>query len=246
MDIFEKSDLNQEKINKNRPFTDKNILKELKDYYRIGLTWSSNALEGNTLTESETKVLLEDGLTIGGKPVKDAFETIGHAEAYDFMFSIINNKNITEKNIKTMHRYFYRSIEEEYAGIYRDIEVIVTGSRYPVCKPEKINEEMAKFILWVNESNNKLHPIKFAAQIHKKIVFIHPFKDGNGRISRLIMNLALIQKGYLLAVIPPVLRHEYISLLERAHKDDQPFENFICERVIESQKEISRLLHIEI
>ena len=80
----------------------------------------------------------------------------------------------------------------------------------------------------------------------KRFVFIHPFKDGNGRIARLLLNTALIQDGYLVAVIPPVLRYEYIELLEKAHRDDKPFELFIAERVIESQKEIMRLLHIPI
>jgi Fic family protein len=86
--------------------------------------------------------------------------------------------------------------------------------------------------------------VKFAAQLHRRFVFIHPFIDGNGRLSRLLMNTALIQDGYMLAVIPPVLRQEYISLLERAHRDDRPFMDFIAARVLESEKEIMRLLHI--
>jgi Fic family protein len=99
---------------------------------------------------------------------------------------------------------------------------------------------------WIATEREKFHPVVFAAQLHKRFVFIHPFKDGNGRIARLIMNTALIQDGYLLAVIPPVLRHEYIELLEKAHRDDKPFVQFIAERVIESQKEIMRLLHMPI
>jgi Fic family protein len=75
--------------------------------------------------------------------------------------------------------------------------------------------------------------VEFAAQLHKKFVFIHPFLDGNGRISRLLMNTALIQDGYMPAMIPPVLRQEYISLLERSHQDDQPFIDFIAERALE-------------
>lgn len=86
--------------------------------------------------------------------------------------------------------------------------------------------------------------VEFAAQLHKRFVFIHPFIDGNGRLSRLLMNTALIQDGYMLAVIPPVLRQDYISLLERAHRDDKPFIEFIAERVLESEKDMMRLLHI--
>lgn len=100
------------------------------------------------------------------------------------------------------------------------------------------------FFWWIATERDKLHPVAFAAQLHKRFVFIHPFKDGNGRIGRLLMNTALIQDGYLPIVIPPVLRHEYFELLEKAHHNDKPFEEFIAERVIESQKEIMRLLHI--
>lgn len=98
----------------------------------------------------------------------------------------------------------------------------------------------------IEENREKLHPVVFAAQLHKRFAYIHPFRDGNGRIARLIMNTALIQDGFMLAVIPPILRHEYIQLLEKAHNDDKPFEEFIAERVLESQKEIIRLLNMPI
>lgn len=245
MDIYQLLDLYKVNIDERRPFEGE-MLKQLKDYYRIGLTWSSNALEGNTLTESETKVLLEDGLTIGGKPLRYTFEAIGHAKAYDFMFTLLNNRTITEKDILTMHQMFYESIESEYAGKYRDMDVFISGSKYPVAEPRRIQTEMDELIQWIEAERVKLHPVVFAAQLHKRFVFIHPFKDGNRRIARLIMNTALIQDGYLLAVILPVLRHEYIQLLEKAHSDALPFEDFIAERVLESQKEIMRLLHMPI
>lgn len=145
------------------------MLKQIKDFYRIGLTWTSNALEGNSLTESETKVLIEDGLTIGSRPLRDMFEAVDHAKAY---------------------------------------------------------------------------PVEFAAILHKRFLFIHPFKDGNGRVARLLMNTVLIQDGYLPALIPPVLRSEYISLLEKAHTNDSLFISFISDRELESQKDFLRLLHI--
>ena len=245
MDIYRLLDLYKVNIDERRPFEGE-MLKQLQAYYRIGLTWSSNALEGNTLTESETKVLLEDGLTIGGKPLRYTFEAIGHAKAYDFMFTLLKKRTITESDIFTMHRMFYESIESEYAGKYRDIDVFISGSKYPVAEPKRIQKEMDELFQWIEAEREKLHPVVFAAQLHKRFVFIHPFKDGNGRIARLIMNTALIQDGYMLAVIPPILRHEYIQLLEKAHRDELPFEEFIAERVIESQKEIMRLLHISI
>ena len=244
MELYEKIDRYKSKIDTLRPF-EGDMLTQMKAYYRIGLTWSSNALEGNTLSESETKVLLEDGLTVGGKPLKDTFEALGHAQAYDFMFSLLRKSEVTELDILTMHKLFYSEIDAENAGVYRNTAVIITGSKYPVCKPQKIQEEMSDLIVWIKQCRHNYHPVEFAALLHKKFVFIHPFIDGNGRIARLLMNTVLIQNGYLLAVIPPVLRHEYIALLEMAHIDDKPFVQFIGECVLESEKEMARLLHID-
>ena len=244
MTLYQKIDLFKTAIDELRPFEDY-LLTEIKSYYRIGLTWSSNAIEGNTLTESETKVLLEDGLTVGGKPLRDTFEALGHAQAYDFMFTLLRGRQITETDMLTMHRMFYKDIDVSAAGRYRNQQVIVTGSKYPVCKADRISGEIEKLFKWLASERDNYHPVEFAAQLHKRFIFIHPFIDGNGRISRLLMNTALIQDGYMLAVIPPVLRQEYINLLERAHKDDRPFMDFIADRVLESEKEIMRLLHIQ-
>lgn len=244
MEIFDKIDERKAIIDRLRPLEGQ-LLGQLKGYYRVGLTYSSNALEGNTLTESETKVLLEDGLTVGGKPLRDTFEALGHAKAYDFMFSLLKKQGITEADILTLHKLFYSDIDSETAGVYRDVPVFITGSKYSVSKVEQIPVEMAELIEWANGQRNKYHPVEFAALLHKRFVFIHPFKDGNGRLARLLMNAALIQSGYLLAIIPPILRPEYITLLERAHKDDKPFIEFIGECVLETEKEIMRLLNIE-
>ena len=137
-----------------------------------------------------------------------------------------------------MHKMFYEGIESEYAGKYRDIDVFISGSQYPVAEPRRIKTEMDELFQWIETEREKIHPVVFAAQLHNKFVFIHPFKDGNGRIARLIMNTALIHNRYLLTVIPPVLRLEYIQLLEKAHRADKPFEEFIAERVLDSQKEV--------
>lgn len=243
MSVFEKIDVYKAALDALRPF-ESPILEQVRAYYRIGLTWSSNAIEGNTLTESETKVLLEDGLTVGGKPLRDTFEALGHAQAYDFMFSLLRSREITEEDALTMHRMFYNDIDAAAAGRYREQPVFITGSAYPVCEASRIGEEMAGLFSWVRERRQDYHPVAFAAQLHKRFVFIHPFLNGNGRISRLLMNTALIQDGYMLAIIPPVLRHEYISLLERAHKNDRDFTAFIADRVLESEKEVMRLLHM--
>jgi len=116
--LFKEIDVLQKEINSFRPLPPETV-KQLKDYYRVGLTYSSNALEGNSLTETETKVILEDGITIGGKPIKDYYEAVGHSEAYDFMNSQATLKDFTEDSIKMLHKLFYNRINEAEAGKYR-------------------------------------------------------------------------------------------------------------------------------
>ncbi len=217
-------------------------LQSLKDYYRIGLTFSSNALEGNSLTESETKIVIEDGLTIEGKPLHDVYEAVGHAKAYDYIYQISSGRELYEEDILKLHNLFYQQINAEQAGHYRVIPVFISGSRYPVTPPHKIADEMKNFVSWFNNSESKIHPVEFAALVHKKFVFIHPFIDGNGRLARLLMNLSLLRNKYTIAIIPPVLRNEYISSLEAAHKDDSRFREFIADRIIATQLDLLRLL----
>jgi Fic family protein len=218
------------------------LQKQLRAYYRIGLTYASNALEGNSLTETETKVLLEDGLTVGGKPMRDHFEAIGHGEAYDYMHSLVGTKLIAEADIKEMHRLFYRHIDAREAGEYRKQKVFISGSRFIPPSPEEVPALMRALEERWARLRRENHPVVFAALAHKEFVFIHPFIDGNGRVARLLMNLALIQEGFPVAVIPPVLRVEYINALERAHGDEQGFVEFIAERVKETLREYLRMV----
>ncbi|HHX61137.1 MAG TPA: Fic family protein [Epulopiscium sp.] len=245
MGHVKKIELYQKIINQLRPFEGE-MLKQVKDFYRVGLTWTSNALEGNSLTESETKVLIEDGLTVGGRPLRDMFEAVDHAKAYDYMFTLLANNGIEEESILYLHKLFYQNIDQEFAGRYRDTPVFISGSNYPVSKVENLKSEIEDLCKWIRAERKQYHPVEFAALLHKKFVFIHPFKDGNGRVARLLMNTALIQDGYLPVLIPPILRTEYISLLEKAHEDDSLFVNFVVEREKESQKDFLRLLHIPV
>lgn len=147
MEILRKIDLFQKEINALRPM-EGGMLGQIQDYYRVGLTWTSNALEGNSLTESETKVLLEDGLTVGGKPLRDVFEAVDHAKAYDYMFSVCRERRIDEQAVLKMHELFYHNIEPAYAGRYRDVRVLITGSQYPVAAPDKVQKEMDRLFEW--------------------------------------------------------------------------------------------------
>ncbi len=246
MTTIEKVDSNQKAINTIRPFEGE-MLRQIREYYRIGLTYSSNALEGNSLTEIETKVLLEDGLTIGGKPLRDTFEALGHAAAYDYMFGLLGSRCITTEDIKTLHRLFYQSIDEPHAGVWRNVSIIVTGSDYAFPAPDELEGLMADLAQWIATERDTMHPVRFAAMLHLKFVTIHPFIDGNGRVARLLLNAALIQNGYILAIVPPILRPDYLSAIRRYQQggDAESFCDFIAERALESQKDMMRMLHIK-
>lgn len=233
----------QKEINSFRPLP-KNILKQLKEYYRVGLTYSSNALEGNSLTETETKVILEDGITIGGKPIKDYYEALGHSEAYDHIYKLSKNTNFKEADIKKLHKLFYYRIDEGKAGKYRKEKVFITGSKHSLPNPDRISGLMKEFVNRLEGLDQKHHPVEYSALVHKEFVFIHPFIDGNGRVARLLMNLILLQKSYVIAIIPPILRRDYIQALERAYRDDSSFIEFIASAVRETQRDYLRLLRI--
>lgn len=240
MKYLEVLKLYQNRINELKPYEGE-LLEQIKSYYRIALTWTTNALEGNSLTEIETKVLIEDRITIGGKTLRDIFEAVNHAEAYDYMFTLLDGREITENNILQLHKLLHHNTDKEFAGRYRDISVFISGSKYPVTKVENIQEEMNQLCLWIKSQRSDYHTVEFAALLHKKFVFILPFKKGNGQIARLLMNTVLIQDGFLPALILPCLRKEYIILLEKAHKCDLDFIEFIARREIESQKELIKI-----
>jgi Fic family protein len=230
-----------------RPF-DAHTLDQLRKYYRVGLTYTSNAIEGNTLTESETKVVLEDGITIGGKPMKDHLEAIGHAKAYDLIYTLIQNPSVTEADLLSLHKLVVEGIEGiegTEPGQYRSKPVIITGTEYLPPKPSDVPEQMHTFIadLLPKWQRNE-HPIHVAALAHLELVTIHPFLDGNGRTARLLMNLLLLETGYGITIIPPVVRADYMACLRsfQESQDKTPFLNFISNMVYESSKDLLRLL----
>lgn len=239
---FKDNDEYKLKIDACRPL-DENTIKQIQEYYRIGLTYSSNALEGNTLDLVETKVVLEDGLTINGKPMKDHLETLGHSDAFVELLKLAQANVITEDNIKYLHKLFYNRINETEAGHYRTKNVIVTGADIDFPKPDVLSDKMTKFVENISKMKLQLHPVEYSAMLHAKFVNIHPFIDGNGRVARLLMNLALLQSGYNITIIPPVVRADYIrAIQETNHNNFVPFINFISEMVLESQKEYLKII----
>ena len=241
---FIDNDKYKTKIDSYRPL-DENTLKQIKAYFKISFTYSSNAIEGNSLSLSETRIIIEDGITIGGKPIKEHLEVIGNSNAYDLLFDIANqNIQISENTILQLHRMLYSNIDETNAGRYRNCNVLITGSEYELPKHQEIPKLMKEFISKIKINKEKMHPIEFAAWLHERLVSIHPFIDGNGRTARLLMNLALLQTGYNITTISPVVRNDYIAGLEDAQLKNNiiPFTNFISEMVLESQKEYLKIL----
>lgn len=242
-ELLSSIDQNKERLDAYRPLEEP-LLSQLRAYYRVGLTWTSNALEGNSLTETETKVVLEDGLTVGGKPLRDLYEAVGHGQAYDFMFTLIKEHAITLTDIRRIHALFYRDIDGGNAGKWRRERIIVTGSDHVFPAPDSLQTHMEELEAWIERDRENYHPVEFAALLHLKFVTIHPFIDGNGRAARLLMNLALLQDGYTLAVVPPILRTDYLNAIRRYQSDGNsvPFCAFIAEQVQQTQEDLLRLL----
>ena len=247
--LLRRIDANRAAIRARRPLTETEV-RELDAYYRIGTTYASNALEGNSLTLTETKVLLEDGITVGGKPMRDCWEAAGHAKAYDFMLSLARSEApvLREENIRRLHYLFYCGIDPDSAGQYRKEQVFITGTEYLPPTPEEVSGLMEEFIRELERRKDTMHPVAFAAFAHRRLVDIHPFRDGNGRTARLLMNLILVREGYCIVTIPPVLRMEYISALQQAQRrkapSDEAFIRLIAECELEAQKDYFRLFRI--
>jgi Fic family protein len=248
--LLKKIDENKKRIDNHRPLK-KEEIKELDSYFRIGTTYSSNALEGNTLTISETKVILEDGLTVGGKPIKDYYEATGHAKAYDYMLEIARSENFsfTEEMVCKLHKLFYNNLDSEQAGNYRDHQVFITGTQYLPPEYTDVPMKMKELVDKLNEDEKELHPVILASYAHRRLVDIHPFTDGNGRTARLLMNLILVNKGYQIISIPPILRNDYITALKIAQREknptDEAFITLLCECEIEAQKDYFRMFRMD-
>ena len=212
---FDKVDKLNKELNSKRPIP-KETLKSLKESMNLEWTYNSNSIEGNTLSLRETQVVLE-GLTIGNKTLKEHLEVINHEHAIAILDEIVKDKEpISEWNIKNIHYFILKGIDEVNAGVYRRSNVKIKGATHIPPDYLLVPELMEKLI--INYNNwNKYHPIIKAALLHGELVKIHPFVDGNGRLSRLVMNLSLMKSGYLPVVIKKEKRIEYYDALDKAH-----------------------------
>ncbi|HOZ54145.1 MAG TPA: Fic family protein [Bacilli bacterium] len=238
---FEEIDNKLAKLNSKRPLPEA-TLKSLKESNILDWTYNSNAIEGNTLTLRETKVVLE-GITIGGKSVNEHLEVINHKEAILFLEDLVNkDEDITEWNIKNIHALILKEIDSANAGIYRKQNVQISGATKKPCDYTKVPEEMEKLVLKYNDWK-EYHPIIRSALLHGEFVFIHPFIDGNGRTARLLMNFEAMKSGYLPIIIRKEIRIKYYDALDKA-MTTHDYTDFIKILVEEENKILDQYLEI--
>lgn len=222
------------------------VLGNIRQYFRIKSIYHSNAIEGNDLDVGETRQVVEYGLTITGKPLKDQAEAKNLKEALDFLEKLAASPNepITESDIRQIHYLVLKDIDDDNAGRYRGVTVEISGSNFKPPPPESVPPEMDDLGNWlssissVNENYGLLEAVLYAAVAHTWFVSIHPFIDGNGRVARLIMNLMLMRYGYPIAIITKEDRLRYYDALEISQGSDlSPFIALVTECINESLEE---------
>jgi len=204
----------KKQLDKHRPFP-RTFVENMHEWYKVEITYSSNAIEGNTLTRQETAQIVEKGITVKGKSIIEHLEAVNHAQAYEYIKSL-NFKNIKKINkqiILDIHSLILRNIDTTNAGLYRSIPVRIAGSTVTLPNPLKVPELMDHFIAWLHHTEENI--VKTAVDAHFKLVSIHPFIDGNGRCARLLMNLILITAGFAPTIVRKEDRKAYIDSIEK-------------------------------
>lgn len=224
--LLEKINKKKKDLDSMRPLS-KAALEMLRKQFEIELTYNSNAIEGNTLTLRETRLVLEHGITIKGKSLKEHFEAINHKEAIVYIEDYIG-REISEELVKKLHEIVLSKINDEESGRYRKVNVRILGAVKTPPGFEKVHALMKSFVEYAKDNPEKLSPVEFAAILHYKLVSIHPFVDGNGRVSRLLMNMQLMKNGYPITIVLRNDRKKYYDCLKEADMGNiKPFVDFI-------------------
>ena len=243
--MFETIDSLKNKLDAQRPLSP-SIVKNLQEDLILRWTYHSNAIEGNTLTLLETKVVLE-GITVGGKALREHFEAINHRNAIYYVEDIIKKEEpFSEWQIRNIHQLILKNIDADNAGRYRQQNVLISGATNTPPDYTLLNDKMAHFVDWYNSESSQLHPIERAAKVHSDFVGIHPFIDGNGRTSRLLMNLELMKAGYPPCVITVENRLAYYEALDQwmAFGKTEAFNQLVADAVMEGFKPYQVILSI--
>jgi len=222
------------KLNKLRPLPESAVQK-LREKFQIEMTYNSNAIEGNSLTLRETFLVINEGITIKGKPLKDHLEAKDHHAALEYLYDLVDKDKkhtVSEMLIKNLHQIILQETDKEWAGRYRNANVIIGGAKHTPPDALQVPNKMRDLITWLNSKKNKLNIVELSALLHHRLVHIHPFFDGNGRTARLTMNLFLMQAGYPLVVIMKTDRKKYYDILDKADGGIyEPLIKFIAQSV---------------
>lgn len=207
----------QQDLQSSRPLP--NIaLHKIRESLSIEWTYNSNSIEGNTMTLRETQMVIQEGITVKGKSLREHFETHNHDKAIDYLYSIVSdNYTLRSIDILSIHGLVLRSIEEDFAGRIRNAGVRITGANFTPPNANKVPDLLDELIDFVNTNPLKLNDIELATIFHHKLVWIHPFFDGNGRTVRLAMNLILMRCGFPPAIILKNDRKKYYEALNQAN-----------------------------
>jgi Fic family protein len=221
-------------------------LQKLLDYSKVRYTFDSNRMEGNSLTLKETALVIEKGMCIPGKSVREHFEIVNHADAVDLLYEFVQNKSeLNEYLLIQIHALVLRGIDKHNAGVYRSVNVRISGSKHEPPQPFMLNKLMEDYFLFYQEQKAKMHPLVLAAEMHERLVTIHPFVDGNGRTARLVMNLVLMQAGYPITNISSEQENRltYYESLELAQTENNknPFIEFVGNHLVVALEEFLRM-----
>ena len=217
------------------------LIKNLDDWYRVELTYTSNAIEGNTLTRQETAQVIEKDISVEGKTLNELLEAKNHSQAVDFVvdFSRKNKTRgaVTLPVILDVHKLILQKIDDTDAGKLRTVPVRVAGSMAIFPNPVKVSDGMGELIVWL--ALNHSHPATKAIEAHYRLVSIHPFTDGNGRVARLLLNLVLLQNNFPPLVVPKESRRAYITSLEKGQTADDTgdYYKFMYQQLIISMEQ---------
>lgn len=235
--MLKEADVLKEQLLALRPLPEE-ALKKIQDALDIEYTYESNRIEGNTLTLQETALVVNEGVTISGKSMREHLEAINHTEAISYIKDIAKQDiEISERTIKEIHALILHGIDRGNAGRYRTVPVMISGSTHIPPQPYLIEKQMEDFILRFKQmEKEKVHPVLIAAYLHDELVRIHPFIDGNGRTSRLLMNLYLLRHGYVIITLKGSndAKVNYYKALEKSHTEQLPedFQKLVIEAEI--------------
>ncbi|MDF2648147.1 MAG: filamentation induced by cAMP protein Fic [Paenibacillus sp.] len=224
------------------------LMKLIIQKFREEWTYHSNAIEGNTFSYQETAFFLREGLTVKGKTLREHLEIMNHAEAIDYLTDLLKERDLTERIIKDFHALLFQGVKEiTFApGEYKKSDnhvLTVSGEIHQYCSYLQVPQEMQAMLAWYDVNKANVHPVEVAATIHHRVASIHPFPDGNGRVSRLCMNFVLMKNGYPPAVIRVENRFEYYRAIEAAdNKDLKPFIHLVAAETNHSLKLIAESL----